>query len=237
MSDSVIFSKPLTVGAICDVDTLKGSSNISTLDCDLIEVRLDYPGLFPNFNMEDRLNLPLLLTCRCEEEGGQQALSPDETNHILSSHLHRASAIDLEIRSLQTQRNLIQKSAEQNIPLIASSHDFQKTPSLKELKALYFKAQDSGASVAKFAFHLNQFEDIQTGLKLLALRESIPIAVMGMGPLAAASRLLYAQAGSALNYGYLGEQATAPGQWRARTLKDAISQSPAINPQNYLGSS
>ena len=48
---------------------------------------------------------------------------------------------------------------------------------------------------------------------------------MGMGPLAPASRLLAAQLGSVLNYGYLGSEPTAPGQWSARFLKEAVNQS------------
>ena len=46
---------------------------------------------------------------------------------------------------------------------------------------------------------------------------------MGMGPLAPASRLLAAQCGSLLNYGYLGTGSTAPGQWPARLLKEALA--------------
>ena len=52
----------------------------------------------------------------------------------------------------------------------------------------------------------------------------IPVATMGMGPLAPVSRLLCAQCGSLLNYGYLGTTATAPGQWDSGLLKTAISR-------------
>ncbi|CAJ0600679.1 unnamed protein product [Cylicocyclus nassatus] len=55
-----------------------------------------------------------------------------------------------------------------------------------------------------------------------------PMAVMGMGPLGAASRLLYAQHGSKLVYGYLGETPTAPGQWSAELCLNAlVSLTPA----------
>jgi len=50
-----------------------------------------------------------------------------------------------------------------------------------------------------------------------------PISIMGMGRLAPVSRLLYAQLGSVLNYGYIGDTPTAPGQWSARMLKQAIT--------------
>jgi 3-dehydroquinate dehydratase-1 len=52
----------------------------------------------------------------------------------------------------------------------------------------------------------------------------ILVSSMGMGPLAPVSRLLCAQCGSVLNYGYLGETATAPGQWDAAILRAAVAR-------------
>jgi 3-dehydroquinate dehydratase-1 len=49
-----------------------------------------------------------------------------------------------------------------------------------------------------------------------------------MGPLAVVSRLLCAQCGSVLNYGYLGDEPTAPGQWDAGSLKRAMARLPRI---------
>ena len=52
---------------------------------------------------------------------------------------------------------------------------------------------------------------------------SQPLSVMGMGPLGKASRLLFARAGSLLNYGYLGEPQVS-GQWSALTLKARLEE-------------
>jgi 3-dehydroquinate dehydratase-1 len=46
---------------------------------------------------------------------------------------------------------------------------------------------------------------------------------MGMGPLGRLSRLVLAQAGSCLNYGYL-RAANAPGQWSAKELSDLLAK-------------
>jgi 3-dehydroquinate dehydratase-1 len=51
---------------------------------------------------------------------------------------------------------------------------------------------------------------------------------MGMGRFAAVSRLLCAQCGSVLNYGFLGTTPTAPGQWPAAQLKNLLSQLPPL---------
>ena len=46
---------------------------------------------------------------------------------------------------------------------------------------------------------------------------------MGMGRLGKISRLLLAQAGSVLNYGYL-DQPNASGQWEATLLKKRLAE-------------
>ena len=80
------------------------------------------------------------------------------------------------------------------------------------------------ADIAKIAVYHNSIEDIFSCAKVLQESQSIAVSIMGMGPLAPTSRLLYAQLGSVLNYGYLGEKPTAPGQWPARLLHEAISK-------------
>jgi 3-dehydroquinate dehydratase-1 len=46
---------------------------------------------------------------------------------------------------------------------------------------------------------------------------------MGMGALGKVSRLLFARAGSVLNYGYL-DQPNASGQWEATLLKERLKE-------------
>ncbi len=54
-------------------------------------------------------------------------------------------------------------------------------------------------------------------------RQKMPLSVMGMGKYGKVSRLLFAQAGSVLNYGYLGSAQVA-GQWPAVVLKQRIRE-------------
>ena len=51
----------------------------------------------------------------------------------------------------------------------------------------------------------------------------MPLSVMGMGRFGKISRLLLAQAGSVLNYGYL-DRPNASGQWEARLLKSRLAE-------------
>jgi len=52
---------------------------------------------------------------------------------------------------------------------------------------------------------------------------ALPLSVMGMGTYGKVSRLVLAQAGSCLNYGYLGA-ANASGQWPVAALKARIAE-------------
>ena len=61
------------------------------------------------------------------------------------------------------------------------------------------------------------------GVELLR-RSSGTTTAMGMGPLGAVSRLLYAQHGARLIYGYLGDTPTAPGQWSAALCRQALNE-------------
>jgi 3-dehydroquinate dehydratase-1 len=51
----------------------------------------------------------------------------------------------------------------------------------------------------------------------------LPLAVMGMGPLGMSSRVLLANCGSVLNYGWL-HTPNVPGQWAAIELAKILRQ-------------
>ena len=114
--------------------------------------------------------------------------------------------------------------------LIASFHDFEKSPPLNELVDVIEDAFAAGADVTKIAIKL---ESMPPMFELLDYVETVPhldsitpwhhLSLMGMGPLGKLSRLVFASAGSCLNYGYLVE-ANAPGQWPAAELKRLIAE-------------
>ena len=111
-----------------------------------------------------------------------------------------------------------------HIPWIASFHDFEKLPESAVLAQAAQLAKAAGASLFKAAARLQQPADLARLAEFQLADHGIAVATMGMGPLAAVSRLLCAQCGSGLNYGYLGKTPTAPGQWDAALLKLAIDR-------------
>lgn len=217
---------PLTVGAICHPEALEKFWDSS--DIDLLELRLDALGdilQIRSFAERSRQHLPLLVTARHPDEGGLNDLSSAAREALLRGVWDLAESIDLELRSLAELGSLWEEAGERGLLKIASFHDFSATPSLGLLQSKVAEAAAAGADVAKFAFRIRSTADLQVLIALLEDPAPLPLSVMGMGPLAPSSRLLAAQLGSVLNYGYLGAHASAPGQWPAPLLKQVISAS------------
>ena len=121
--------------------------------------------------------------------------------------------------------DILAEAKHRNIPWIASYHDFEKLPATAALAEAAQQARAAGAAVFKVAAQLNSLAEVLRLAEFQLSQQGLPLATMGMGTLAPASRLLCAQCGSVLNYGYLGNSPTAPGQWDCGLLKQALSQS------------
>jgi len=137
--------------------------------------------------------------------------------------LEDAAAIDIEVANLAVMESAVSLMKARGVPLVASFHDFSATPPAAVWLEKLELARASGASVFKAAARLHQPTDLEALASFQALDHGMPVAMMGMGAMAPVSRLLCAQYGSVLNYGYLGNLPTAPGQWSAARLKDAIA--------------
>ena len=188
--------------------------------CDILEVRLDCLGT--ELLKEHALPLPALITCRRADEGGSRSLPDGKRSEILEEALGYASAVDIEVRSLEAMQKTVELCRSSGVPVIASAHNFENVPPDLELEETIRRAIGGGASVCKIAATPGTLEEVCRLAGLLEPgRFQIPLSVMGMGRFGRASRLLFAQAGSVLNYGYL-TKATVPGQWPAEQLRKLL---------------
>lgn len=144
--------------------------------------------------------------------------------NLLRVSVEQASLIDVEVASIQEMGDVLGELADRRIPWIASYHNFDQLPPTADLVRAARQALDAGAAVFKAAAKLTSLSDMTRLAEFQLADHGIPVSTMGMGPLAPVSRLLCAQCGSVLNYGYLGDTATAPGQWDSTLLKTAISR-------------
>ena len=217
------FTRPLVVGSVSTAEAWSAACAAESLPCDLVELRAD--GLPADTDWaalaQMRCCCPVLVTVRHESEGGLRPMSTTERVGIACALLPLASALDWEIARLEEAAELLAEARAAGVVTIASAHDFEKTPTLESLQEKEQRARSLGADVAKFAFRLHSAEDMMTGVELLR-RASGTTTVMGMGPLGAVSRLLYAQHGACLVYGYLGDTPTAPGQWSAELCRRSL---------------
>ena len=225
LSTAIQSRQPLVVGAVGDHRALVLS--VSKNDCDIIELRLDALGSTPavvQFAENQRISHPLLLTARHPDEGGSGEHSPSRRAELLEQFLPFGALLDLELRSLADLAVLWQEAEQRGLLRIASWHDFARCPSPSELQETIAAMAEAGATVAKCAFKITNPGDLDRIAEAVE-NAPLPLSIMGMGPLGPASRLLAASLGSVLNYGFLGEKPTAPGQWPARLLVDGIKYS------------
>ena len=229
------FSAPngprLIVGGFASLDELRAANPGSlAADCDMAEIRMDLL-LADGWNRRtDAWNhlgaFPLLFTARRGDEGGAGNLDAATRQDLLHSILAAARAIDIELASVEESRPLLEEIRKRGLPWIASFHDFDRLPEDTLLESKARQARDEGAACLKVAARIHSPRDMARLAEFQLADHGIPKASMGMGPLAAVSRLLCAQCGSVLNYGYLGSSPTAPGQCAAGFLKTAISSLP-----------
>jgi 3-dehydroquinate dehydratase-1 len=227
-SNLLLSARPLTVGVIPDAATLSLWGRMDAVAreaaCDLIELRLDTLQL-AEAGLRAALagnTTPVLLTARHPAEGGQGPFDAAGRMALIEPLLDLASLIDIELRSAQEMRPLVQKAQGRGVRVVGSFHDFQATPGDEVLQGAIGFAQPAGLDAVKIATFLNSTDDLVRLIQLASAPQRLRLSCMGMGPLGRVSRLVLAKCGSLLNYGYLGE-ANAPGQWPAARLKAILA--------------
>jgi 3-dehydroquinate dehydratase-1 len=217
------------VGSFGNAESLAAASIAEVREaCDLIEIRLDLleaEGILTRTRPWAHLEgMPILFTARRGDEGGAGNLSAGRRIGMLDDVLAEAALIDVEWVSAGEMAGLLERVRTQGIPWVASWHDFEgRADTFAKLPAMAEAAAEAGAACFKAAVRLHGIGDLARLAELQADACPLPLALMGMGPLAPVSRLLCAQHGSVLNYGYIGNAPTAPGQWSAKMLKDAVA--------------
>ncbi len=215
--------RPLVVGSVSSLQAWNAACAAESLPCDVVELRADGLPADTDWSALARMQCcrPVLVTVRHESEGGLRTMTTGERLSIARALLPLAAALDWEIARLDEAAELLEEARADGVVIIGSAHDFEKTPALATLLEKEQRARTLGADVAKFAFRLHCAEDMMTGVELLR-RSTGRTTAMGMGVLGAVSRLLYAQHGACLVYGYLGDTPTAPGQWSAAHCRQAL---------------
>ncbi len=224
---------PRVVGVVSQPATLARLAAGTERECDIVEVRLDLigpdtprssraeSGWLEHAQAIEARGLPVIVTIRLAEEGGQWK-QPDESRlPLFEEALRHFSAADIELRSPLVEQVSALACRHQRA-LIVSHHDFAKTPPLDELRKIMTRAAKFGA-VVKIATLTTTEADVATLRSLF--REDCPAAlcVLGMGSLGPQTRVEFPKLGSCLTYGYL-DAPVAPGQVSARELMGQLGR-------------
>ncbi|GAB4171328.1 MAG: type I 3-dehydroquinate dehydratase [Terrimicrobiaceae bacterium] len=223
-------ARPLVVGTVHDLAGFRQAGRaVSAVD--LCEVRVD--SLPKPVSPEDirRLALPAIVTVRDFVEGGSRRLPEGLRRELYLELLSESVAVDLEIRNLRAMRDVVTAAKAGGRKVIASFHDFQGVPSPALIRRLAAKARDAGADCVKVAAMTGNCGELSGLLRCVGALEDGPFALMGMGKLGAASRVLFAACGSCLNYGWLGSP-QVPGQLPVGELAMAIASISGGSPRN-----
>lgn len=217
-------------------EIISQAKTISTLPTDVVEWRVDwYEDVFSIekvkqvlFKLREELGtIPLLFTFRTAEEGGKQHI--DDATYLLLNKMivdtRCADLIDVEIFSKGlVAKDIIDYAHQNDIKVIASNHDFEKTPERVEIIARLERMQELGADILKIAVMPNCEEDVHTLLvatKEMAVQSKRPLVTMSMSEIGMKSRISGEEYGSAMTFGTAG-RTSAPGQIPVEELKEIL---------------
>jgi 3-dehydroquinate dehydratase/shikimate dehydrogenase len=190
---------------------------------DMIELRLDYLRDF-DFHEPDQLSalldgkpLPVIITCRAVEEGGQQKIAEAARLRLLAASLQRgADYCDIEAAHYNDAA-AAQLDASR---LIVSYHNFSETPDY--LTTIYERLIRLPAAIHKITVRANDIADSLEVFRLLdrAAAEQRPLIAIAMQEAGMLTRILGPSRGSFLTFGSIARgHESAPGQLTCDELR------------------
>lgn len=212
------------------------AKEILALPADLVEWRADwFEDVFDFEQVKSVLNSlreilgkkPVLFTFRTAKEGGERAI--EDITYIalnkVAAESGKVDLLDVELFAGDTVVDEVLNIAHQNhVKVIASNHDFEKTPSKEEMISRLQKMEEMGADILKIAVMPKSSKDVLT---LLSTTEEMheltekPVVTMSMSDIGGVSRVSGELFGSAITFGAAGK-ASAPGQIPAEELRNVL---------------
>lgn len=204
---------------------------------DIVELRIDQWENFVIKNVDTviqqlrglNLDFKILVTYRTSKQGGKGNVEETTYIDILKLLIEYAQFELLDIEwsgAINTDQyaQLITDAQEKNLNVVLSHHNFEETPSLEEIKFIYFKMQKLAPQYLKLAVMPNNKEDVLHLLEAMSVTsDNTPYKVIGisMSHLGLVSRVAQGVFGGSISYGCLGEP-QAPGQIHVKALKQQL---------------
>jgi 3-dehydroquinate dehydratase-1 len=193
---------------------------------DILEIRVDQfrktnPSYVKNvIKTRKKIGVPLILTVRSKEEGGEKDLSNQLKLSIFKENISLVDAVDIELKSPLLSE--VVKTARKNKKIvIVSWHNFKMTPNDKILKDILYKARRSGAHLIKIAAKANKEEDLNRLMRFTIENKSRNIITVSLGEIGSISRLSFPGIGSLITYAYINKP-LGLGQRRLDELREHL---------------
>jgi len=218
-------------------EILAAARSFEDVALDVVEWRVDwFEGVFDFAQVEDVLKdlrpalgeTPILFTFRTSKEGGEKAIEADAYAELnkKAAATGLVDLVDVEAFTGDDAVKAVVETAHANgVKVIASNHDFHKTPAKDEIVSRLRKMQELGADIPKIAVMPQNKKDVLT---LLSATEEMaseyadrPIITMSMSGTGVISRLCGEVFGSALTFGAVGK-VSAPGQMGIEDLTTVL---------------
>lgn len=217
-------------------DILDAANNISKIDCDFVEWRIDHYKEVKDakavaalsYKVREVLKKPLLVTFRSEREGGVCPLSDQDYANLYLALIEEGKLDLLDVELFMPEnivKTIVEKGHQKGIKIIMCNHDFDKTPELQTIVDRLQLMEAKGADICKVAVMPQTKEDVLTLLQATAIAKdqvACPLITMSMGSLGMVSRVSGELFGSAATFGSAG-QASAPGQVPVNLLRDILT--------------
>ncbi len=209
---------------------------------DLVELRFDYidnPSLITkdyakNLAKLVQAQVPVIFTLRDESEGGRIKIEESLRLKILTTLVEaKPKYLDIEMSSSKKiLANLIDSTISNNVSLIFSHHNFEKTPPINEALPIIenfanelrdrFKLKSNALNnyIFKAIFTAKNFEDNLVPIQLCKniSEKGLKVVSFCMGEQGALSRIACTKFGALFTFGSV-EEATAPGQIEIKRLR------------------
>jgi len=220
-------------------DIIAEAKTFDSIPVDMVEWRVDwFENVFEFDKVEEVLkelrdalgNIPILMTFRTSKEGGEKAIEAEayaELN-IKAAQTGYVDFVDVEIfTGDEIVKKIIDGVHAAGARVIASNHDFFKTPAQSDIVYRLRKMQDMGADIPKIAVMPQNMEDV---LKLLSVTNEFkeenpdtPVITMSMGKMGMISRLCGESFGAAVTFA-AHKKASAPGQMEMHEVADILER-------------
>ncbi len=213
------------------------AKSFDSIPVDVVEWRMDwFEDVFDFDKVEEVLkglrealgDTPLLMTFRTSKEGGEKSIDPEDYAklNIKAAQTGYVDFIDVEIFTGDAiVTKIIDGAHAGGVKVVASNHDFHKTPEKADIIYRLRKMQDMNADIPKIAVMPQNKKDVLTLLaateEMTSLYADRPIITMSMAGTGVISRLCGEVFGSSMTFG-AAKKASAPGQMAVKDLETVL---------------